>query len=295
MDKTVQELEQEAQGLEEAAAEKSLETAETAKVEETKAEEDLEKKTVERLEKTFVTHEKLDEPPEPSEKSDDSTPEKDEKPAEEVDDKEGPTAAEKKEEAELEAETKEKEEEKEADDKVKDEDVSKGKDKEKETPRLSDAYVRAAIHEGWTEEDIKAQYKVNPELTIKTLGNIYEAVNRLSKNYSAIGRAEKERIAAKVVPEKKEEAEKKSEFKGLDIDKLRKQYPDEPLIDLVETQQAQTKALFDEAQEVKAIRSAPATGQPSDLSPVQIRAASSFFSGTTFAAIRSFSARPIAE
>ncbi len=260
------------------ALKKVAEDLETAKAEEVKAEEKLEAVTEKRLETVLVKEESLDEvPPEPSEKSDDSTPEK--KPAEEPDDKDGPTAAEKKEEAKLKAEAKieaeasKKEDDKEADDEVKDEDVDKGKDKKKEIPQLSDAYVRAAIHEGWTEEDIKTQYEANPELTVKTLGNIYESVNRLSKQYSAIGRAEKERIIAeKSAPEKKQESEQKPEFKGVDIEVLKKADADPDVIAVVEALNQQGKLQFDELQELKSSRSAPVTGQPSGLSPVQVRA-----------------------
>ena len=266
--KTEQELEENAQTLKEVA-----EAEETAKTEEIKAEENLEKKTAERLEKTFVTHESLDEQPEPSKESDDSTPNKEEKSAEKSDDGDGPTAAEKEEEAKLEAEAKVGEEKgKEADVKAKDEDAQIDKNKKKETPPLSDGYVRAAIHRGWTEEEVKEAYEANPELTVRTLGKIYEAVNRSSKEYAAFGRVQKEQAAAKVIPEKKEEAEKKSEFKGVDIEKLRKEYPDDPVIELVETMQTQNKALFDEIKEFKTTRPTPAIDQPSGLSAVQIRA-----------------------
>ena len=252
--------------LEEAAQKIDGTKLEAVKVEEAKAEEQLEKDTDERLEKTFVTGEKLEVPPEPSKESDDSTPE--EKPAEEPDDKDGPTAAEKKEEAKLEAETKEKEEEKEADGKVKDDKVDKVKDEKKEIPQLSDAYYRAAKHGGWSDEEIKTQYEANPELTVRTLGNIYEALNRSSQEFAAFGRATKEKPA----PEPKEKAEQKPEFKGIDIEKLRKDNPDDPIVDLVEAQQNQTKALHDEVQELKATRSAPEMGQPSGATPQQIRA-----------------------
>ena len=272
--------EKEVQTSEEIAAELATKVADEqaeAKAKEADAEAALEKSTDERLEKTFVKHEKL-EMPEPVLKEDDSTPDPD-KPAEEPDDKDGPTASEKKEEAKLEAEAKAKEDEeksgkddKPADDagtEAKDEDAEKGKDKKKDIPPLSDAYFRAAIHRGWKPEEIDEQYKANPELTVRTLGNIYEAVNRTSKEFAALGRAAKEAVAPKVDVQPEQQAETKPEFKGLDIEKLRKDYPDEPMVDLVQTVQEQNKALFDEAQALKATRSAPATGQPSD---AQVRA-----------------------
>lgn len=272
-----EEKEKEVQTSEEMAAELATKVADeqaAAKVKEADAEAVLEKATDERLEKTFVKHEKL-EMPEPVLKEDDSTPDPD-KPAEEPDDKDGPTASEKKEEAKLEAEAKAKEEvdkddepAEDADSKAKDEDAEKGKDKKKDIPPLSDAYYRAAIHRGFTPKDIEEMYVANPELTVRTLGNIYEAVNRSSKEFAAIGRAAKEAVAPKVDVQPEQQVETKPEFKGLDIGQLRKDYPDEPMVDLVATMQEQNKALFDEAQALKATRSAPVTGQPSD---VQVRA-----------------------
>ncbi len=271
-EKTEQELKEEAQALEEVA--KDLETA---KVEETKAEEKLLDDTDKRLQTVLVKEESLDEAlPEPSKESDDSTPEK--KPAEEADDKDGPTAAEKVEEAKLEAEAKaeasKKEDDKEADDEVKDEDTDKGENKKEETPQLSDAYYRAAKHRGWKDQDIKDLYENNPELAIRTFGNIYEALNRSSKEYASFGRAEKERaVAAKTAPEKKQEPEKESEFKGVDIEVLKKVDADPEVIAVVEALNQQGKLQFDEIQELKSTRSASATGQPSGMSPIQIRAA----------------------
>ncbi len=269
-------LEEEVQTSEQIAVELAAKVADEVAEAETKevdAQAALEKTTNERLEKTFVKGEKLDGLPEPALKEDDSTPGSDEL-AEESNDEDGPTAAEKKEEAKLEAEAKTKEDvdkdgadEKSVDDvdtkvKAKDEDAGKGKDEKKDVPPLSDAYYRAAIHRGWKPEEIDEQYKANPELTVRTLGNIYEAVNRTSKEFASLGRAVKEQAAVAVKPEEK--LETKSEFKGLDIEQLRKEYPNEPMVDLVQTMQEQNKALFDEAQALKATRPAPATGQPSD-------------------------------
>jgi len=263
--------EKEVQTSEEIAAELAVEVTdetEEAQIKEADAQAALEKATDERLEKTFVKHEKL-EMPEPALKEGDSTPDPDE-PAEEPDDEDGPTAAEKKEEAKLEAEAKAKEGEDrddtpvgDAGTKAKDEDADKGDDKKKDIPPLSDAYYRAAIHRGWKPEDIDEAYRANPELTVRTLGNIYEAVNRTSKEFAALGRAAKEAAAPAVKTEDAVEA--KTEFKGLDIEKLRRDYPDEPMVDLIATMQEQNKVLFDEAQALKATRSAPATGQPSDV------------------------------
>ena len=253
MEKTKEDLQKSEEELKEAA-----EVLKTEQAEEAKAEEKLEEKTAERLKKVLEKGGSLDEEPEPSLKEELSTPEPEtlaEEPAEEPN-KDDSTAAEKDE------TTEEKGDDEEADDKKTDDD----KGEAKKVPPLSDAYYRAAIHLGWKPEDIEAEYKANPELTVRTLGNAYESVNRLSKEYAALGRIQKEQVAAPVV----EPVEKESEFKGIDVDALRKQYPDEPLIDLVATVNAQNKAMFDE---IKATRSAPvATGQPSGITEAQTRA-----------------------
>ncbi len=216
---------------------------------EVKVEEQLEKTTAERLEKTFVTGEKLEQPAEPSEKSDDSTPDK-EKPAEEADDKDGPTPAEKLEEAKLEAEEKGSVD-KDDDSKAQDEDADKSKAEQKDIPPLSDAYYRAAIHRGWSEQDINEQYKANPELTIKTLGNIYEGLNKSSKEFAAFGRAHKESLNKPAdihVPAKEAPA------KAIDVEKLRKEYENDPIVDLVVSFQEQNELLSTEIEALKSTR-----------------------------------------
>lgn len=257
-----------------ALAAKAAEELAEAKTKKADAEATLEKATDDRLEATFEEGKSLADLPESTSESDDSTPEDKDKPADESDDKDGPTAAEKKEEAKLEAKAKAKEGENkddkpadDADTKAKDEDADKGDKKKKDIPPLSDAYYRAAIHRGFKPEEIDELYKANPELAVRTLGNIYEAVNRSSKEFAALGRAAIKTAAPVVKTE--ETVETKAEFKGLDIEKLRKDYPDDPVVDLVQAVQEQSKASFDEVQELKATRSAPVTGQPSD---VQVRA-----------------------
>ena len=246
------------------------------KAKEIETEEKLEEDTADRLKKTFVTGEKLETPAEPSDETDDSIPdeEKEEKPADDTDDDDGPTQAEKEEEAKLEAEEKKDKEEK-SDSEAKDEDAEKSKKKKDDVPPLSDAYYRAAIHRGWKPEDVDELYKTNPELCVKTLGNIYEALNRSSREYATFGRIQKEQRERDSQPTIKsvvETAEKKSEFVGVDIEKLRKEYPDDPIVELVDTQQKQSKALFDRIQALETIRPAQTSDLPSGFTNAQIEA-----------------------
>lgn len=215
-------------------------------VDETQLEEKLLSDTSERLDKTFKPTPEI--PADEPDESDDSTLVDKEKSADETDktDKSTPkkTADEKDE-----VESKE-----EGDEKIADK-------KKEEIPPLSDAYYRAAIHRGWKDEDIKDLYKNNPELAIRTFGNIYEEVNRSSKDFAAIGRARKVE-QAKVAAGTKVTSEVKPEFKGLDIEKIKKEYPDDPIVDVIIAQQEQNKLLFDTVNELKQTRSAPVMDQP---------------------------------
>jgi len=115
---------------------------------------------------------------------------------------------------------------------------------------LSEAHYRAAIHQEWKPEEIKEFLKANPELAKRTFAKMYNDTNKSSRDFAAIGRAKLELAkkgtvsAATVV----ESPEKKSEFKEIDIEKLRKEYDNDPIIAIVEQQQKQNKALYDKVQ-----------------------------------------------
>ena len=54
---------------------------------------------------------------------------------------------------------------------------------------LPEAYYRAAEHQGWKPEEIKAFFEATPELAIQTFGKIHESTNKLSNDFANIGRA----------------------------------------------------------------------------------------------------------
>lgn len=115
-----------------------------------------------------------------------------------------------------------------------DEDEDKDGDEEKEADAestLPDSYVRAALHQGWKEDEVKEFFEENPKQAVKTLKNIYESTNRLSKKFSSLGRAQLEQKRKDTTNEKKSQGEKKSEFKGVDIEQLKKDYPNDPIIE----------------------------------------------------------------
>lgn len=116
--------------------------------------------------------------------------------------------------------------------------------------KLSEAYYRAAVHQGWKPEEIKEFLKANPEVANRTFAKMYDDTNKMSREFANIGRAKQELSkkgtvsAATVV----ESPEKKSEFKEIDIEKLRKDYDNDPVIEIVAQQQKQVKALLDQVQ-----------------------------------------------
>ena len=237
---------------------------------EIQAEKDFIIATEGRLKTVFEEEKSLDMSPESDSEKDTSTPE-DDKPAEEPDDGDGPTATEKKEEAKLEAEAKTGEEKTEPEVKAKDEDAGTKDDKKKDITPLSDAYVRAAIHAGWKEEDVNELYTNNPELALKTLGSIYEATNRSSKEFAAFGRKAKEQAKAPAEPVKTATEAITSEFIGVDIAKIKEQYPNDPITDMIQMMDDRERKQHERIQKLEETRSAPVMGQPSG-SAAEIRA-----------------------
>ena len=163
-----------------------------------------------------------------SAESDDSTPEpkEKEKPAESDD-----STPEKEEEEEEESEATKDEEVID-----KDEDApGKGTEQKTEKPPISDAYYRAAIHMGWTNEEVDNLHESNPELCEKTLAKVYEGVNRVTKDFSAIGRYHKEQATQteQVATESVRQVPATP-----DMTKLIEQYgEDDPMVKTVETLQ----------------------------------------------------------
>lgn len=209
------------------------------------AEGKLVEKTAERLEQTFSGEGLKEEPAEEPEKSDDTTPES--KPEEESG-KEGDATPEPEDKKDKDVEP-----------------VAKDVDADKDVPQLSDAYYRAAIHRGMKPEEIEGFYKDNPELCVKTLGNIYEAVKRSNEEFATLGRAYKDRkaqeAAVKATPLKTEPI--KDEYKGIDLVTLEKTDADPDVIALVKAQEHYNKILFDQNQELREARPAQTVEQPS--------------------------------
>ena len=118
-----------------------------------------------------------------------------------------------------------------------DEPISKTDDE----PVLSDAYRRAAIHQGWKPEEVDELFEQNPELADRTFRNLYESTNSLSKQFAELGRASKE--SSKPVLD--ESGKKRFAYERMDIEALEKDDPDNPLIPLVRSLDGSLAGLAD--------------------------------------------------
>ena len=106
------------------------------------------------------------------------------------------------------------------------------KDGEVEIP---DAYIRAAVHHGLKQEDIDDMVKSNPKSAMKLLESCYLSVNNASKEWSELGRAkiEAERQAVTQPVTATEAVAQEDPNTTALITKLRKEYVDDPLIEVV--------------------------------------------------------------
>lgn len=69
-----------------------------------------------------------------------------------------------------------------------DEEQEQSEEAEEKTPTLPDAYRRSAIHQGWTQDEIDEFFKSDPEKALKTLSKIHESNNRITTEFSNLGR-----------------------------------------------------------------------------------------------------------
>ena len=106
---------------------------------------------------------------------------------------------------------------------------------------LPPEYLRAAVHRGWKEEDAKKYFDDNPDAALNTFQNCYVDVNSSSREWALQGKARLELEKISKIPA----AEVKSEFKGVDVDKLQKEYdlPPETVAELKAQNQQLEEAL----------------------------------------------------
>uniref|UniRef100_A0A6M3KVZ9 Uncharacterized protein n=1 Tax=viral metagenome TaxID=1070528 RepID=A0A6M3KVZ9_9ZZZZ len=113
---------------------------------------------------------------------------------------------------------------------------------------IEDNLYRAAIHQGWDDNQIQEFMRLDPDRARATFSKIYETNNNLSKNWADMGRVKlaqenQQQDTQQTKPQQK--PKEKIEFKEVNIAELKKQYDNDPVIDLVDQQQKQNKVLFD--------------------------------------------------
>ena len=100
-----------------------------------------------------------------------------------------------------------------------------------EAKGMPDAYYRAAVHQGWTSEEVQELYASDPVLAEKTCKKLYETTNRLTNEFANVGRAKQQteqQAAADAVV-------KTPDVSAVDLSALKEQYgSDDPLVKTVE-------------------------------------------------------------
>jgi hypothetical protein len=121
-----------------------------------------------------------------------------------------------------------------ADDQTGSDDLTPEAESKSDDIEIPDAYIRAAIHRGWTQEVVDDFVKSNPELALKALEATYLEVNNASRDWAERGRAaiEDERKATSVQATTETVAQEDPKKTAL-VAKLRKEYADDPLVEVV--------------------------------------------------------------
>ena len=142
--------------------------------------------------------------------------------------------------------------------------LAEDKKGDEDTPQpLPDNYFRAAIHQGWSPEEIQELYSQNPEVALKTFEKIYESTNYITKQTADLGRKHKQ-LTEKLVKSETSPTTSKSEVQELNVEEFKKKYPDadEFVIDLVGQLSKQNKVLYDKVQSLETQQKV--SNEPSD-------------------------------
>jgi hypothetical protein len=121
----------------------------------------------------------------------------------------------------------------------------KGDDRDADKDVLPPAYLRAAVHRGWKEEDAKEFFEKSPEAALKTFQNCYMDINNASREWARIGKAKVKSDEIANAPEPKPEVK----FEGVDVKKLKEEYDlDDKTVAMLEAQNQQLEAVFKQQQ-----------------------------------------------
>lgn len=116
-------------------------------------------------------------------------------------------------------------------------DGDKGDDEQKELPS---AFLRAAVHRGWKENEAKEFFETNPEAALKTFQNCYLDVNNASREWALLGKAKMQKLGVTDGQPVQPEGPKK-----VDVAKLKEEYDlDGETVKQLEAQNAQIEEAF---------------------------------------------------
>jgi hypothetical protein len=114
---------------------------------------------------------------------------------------------------------------------------------------LPENFRRAAIHQGWSEDEVSEFFKSNPEQATKTFEKIYNSTNYITEQTAALGRIaqqeQQKRLAAETKPQK-------PKFREI-VDALKKKYGEEDpgLVDMLEVITQQNEELYNTVTSLK--------------------------------------------
>jgi hypothetical protein len=124
--------------------------------------------------------------------------------------------------------------------------------------KVPDSYFRAAIHQGWKPDQIDSFVKENPELALQTLENIYKSTNKISQEFSRIGRS----TAVSNDTTKQEQGLAKTDVSNIDLTEMKKVYgDDDPAIKVIQALSDQLNQISSKNQNQNQAQSQPQTFQ----------------------------------
>lgn len=195
----------------------------------------------------------------------------------------------------LEATVEEKVEEKEIEEKVEEKEVEEEVVEEKEgevveekveekkveeeavadAPTLLDSHVRAAIHQGWTQEEVDEFFGSDPAKAKKTFEKIYDSTNKISQQFAELGRKSIE----KNNQQKTDTSEKKTSKKvEVDYTALEKEYgSNDPLVAAMKVRDGQIEMLVDRLEEISTATPAEKQAVKDEVDSAVVAQLDSFF------------------
>jgi hypothetical protein len=98
-----------------------------------------------------------------------------------------------------------------------------------EAPKLTEAEVRAAIHNGWSKDELDELVKTSPTLAKRTCEKFLENTNNLSKKFAELGK----KAAEPVAPASTVTHTPKAEAFKIDMAAIEKEYEGDPIVDVL--------------------------------------------------------------